>query len=326
MDRRRFLLTSLATVVDGPRVANAQGPRRIAFLCPGSCSNLPSVYFSGDQAFMKGLERAGAPGDANVHFDMAGAGIGYQRLPEMATELVRRKANVLVAFGNAAARAARRATSTVPVVMVGVADPVENGLIASLGRPGGNLTGLAVPHEQLVAKNIELLKELNPALSHVAIFWNPELEVPAPRRERIAAAVQRLTVQFEVVEVQTLQDLDKVFATPAVARAGALILPEYSVLLRKEIALFALKRRLPTAGGDRFFVQGGGFMSYGPDVVALYERAGTYTGKLLRGLKTQDMPVEEPSRYELVISKITAAALGLTIPPSLLARADQVIE
>jgi len=175
--------------------------------------------------------------------------------------------------------------------MVGVADPVETGLIASLGRPGGNVTRLAVPFEQLVAKHIELLKEINPALAHVAIFWNPELEVPAPRRERLEAAVRRLAVRFDVVEAQTAQDLAKAFSGPAVGRADALLLPEYSVLVRKEISLFALGRRLPTVGSDRFFVQGGGFMSYGPDPTFVAERAAAYTGKLLRGAKAQDMPV-----------------------------------
>jgi putative tryptophan/tyrosine transport system substrate-binding protein len=150
--------------------------------------------------------------------------------------------------------------------------------------------------------------------------------VPTPRRERLEAAVRTLTVRVEVIEAQTAQDLEKAFAGPAVQRADALLLPEYSVLIRREIGLFALKRRLPTVGGDRFFVHGGGFMSYGPDPTFVYERAAAYTGKLLRGVKAQDMPVEEPTRYELVISMVTARALGLTIPPSLLARADQVIE
>jgi putative tryptophan/tyrosine transport system substrate-binding protein len=173
VNRRRFLLTALATAAGVARVADALAPRRVAFLCPTSCSNLPATHFSGDLAFLRGLEQAGFPSGPALYFDMAGAGVGYKRLPEMAEQLVRRNADVIVAFGNAAARAARRATSTVPVVMVGVADPVETGLIASHGRPGGNLTGLAVPYEQLVAKHIELLKEINPTLAHVAIFWTP---------------------------------------------------------------------------------------------------------------------------------------------------------
>ena len=326
MDRRRFLLTSLAGALAGPAAAEAQQPSRIAFLCPRSCSALPNVTLAVDRAFMSGLTRAGVSGKGDLYFDMAGAGVGYERLSEMATQVTKRKADVIVAFGNAAARAARRATSTVAVVMVGVADPVEDGLIRSLGRPGGNLTGLATPYEQLVAKQIELLKEIYPSLTRVAIFWNPELEVPEKRRERIEVAVRGLAVQVHLVELRHAQDLEKAFATTPVGRADALLLPELPVLLRREIALFALQRRLPTVAGDREFVLGGGFMSYGPDPMDVYERAGVYTGRLLRGVKPHDLPVEEPTRFELVISRVTAKALGLTIPPSLLLRADQVIE
>jgi ABC-type uncharacterized transport system substrate-binding protein len=275
---------------------------------------------------MSGLTRAGFSGGGDLYFDMAGGGVGYERLSEMALQIGKRNPDVVIAFGNAAARAARRATSTVPVVMVGVADPVEDGLIRSLGRPGGNLTGVAIPYEQLVAKQIELLKEIQPALARVPIFWNPELEVLEKRRERIETAVRSLGVRLHLVEIRYAWDLERAFATTPVARAEALLLPEPAVLLRREIALLALQRRLPTVAGDRGFVEGGGLMSYGPDPVDVYERAASYTGKLLRGGRPHDLPVEEPSRFELVISRITAKALGLTIPPSLLARADQVIE
>jgi putative ABC transport system substrate-binding protein len=257
---------------------------------------------------------------------MAGAGVGYERLSEMASKIAKRKPDVVVVFGNAAARAARRTAGTVPVVMVGVADPVEDGLIRSLGRPGGNLTGLAIPYEQLVAKQIELLKTIQPALARVAIFWNPELEVLEMRRARIETAVRSLGVELHLAELRYAHDLERAFATAPVARAEALLLPELSVLLRREIALLALQRRLPTVAGDRWFVQGGGLMSYGPDPVDVYERAASYTGKLLRGGRPRDLPVEEPGRFELVISRITAKALGLTIPPSLLERADHIIE
>jgi putative ABC transport system substrate-binding protein len=202
MDRRRFLLTSLAGALAGPLAARAQQPRRIAFLCPISCSNLPHVVLAGDRAFMSGLTRAGFSGGGDLYFDMAG-GVGYERLSEMALQIGKRNPDVVIAFGNAAARAARRATSTVPVVMVGVADPVEDGLIRSLGRPGGNLTGVAIPYEQLVAKQIELLKEIQPALARVAIFWNPELEVLEKRRERIETVVRSLGVKLHLLESGT---------------------------------------------------------------------------------------------------------------------------
>jgi putative ABC transport system substrate-binding protein len=324
--RAALALAIVLALLAAPLAAGAQQPSRIAFLCPRSCSVLPNVTFAPDRAFMSGLGRAGVSDKGVLYFDMAGVGVGYERLSEMATQATKRKADVIVAFGNAAARAARRATSTVAVVMVGVADPVEDGLIRSLRRPGGNLTGLATPYEQLVAKQIELLKEIRPSLARVAIFWNPELEVPEKRRERIDVAVRGLAVQVHLVEVRHAQDLEKAFATTPVAHADALLLPELPVLLRKEIALFALQRRVPTVAGDSEFVRGGGFMSYGPDPMDVYERAGVYTGRLLRGLKPHDLPVEEPTRFELVISGVTAKALGLTIPQSLLLRANQVIQ
>ena len=191
IDRRRFLV-AVAGAVATPLAAGAQQPRRIAFLCPVSCSNLPNVVLPADHAFIRGLTRAGFSAGGDLYFDMAGGGVGYERLSEMAVKISKRNPDVVIAFGNAAARAARRATSTIPVVMVGVADPVEDGLIKSLGRPGSNLTGLAVPYEQLVAKQIELLKDLQPALARVAIFWNPELEALEKRRARIEAAVRSL--------------------------------------------------------------------------------------------------------------------------------------
>ena len=326
MERRTFLAMVSGGLLAAPLAAGAQQPRRIAFLCPISCSNLPSVTLAGDRAFMSGLTRAGLSGAGDLYFDMAGGGVGYERLAEVALQIAKRNPDVVIAFGNAAARAARRATSTVPVVMVGVADPVEEGLIRSLGRPGGNLTGLAIPYEQLVAKQIQLLKEIRPGLARIAIFWNPELEAFEKRRERMQTAVRNLGVELHLVEIRDARDLERAFATTPVARAEALVVPEQAVLLRRDISLLALQRRLPTVSGDRWFVQGGGLMSYGPDPADLYERAASYAGKLLRGSRPHDLPVEEPSRFELVISRITAKALGLTIPPSLLQRADQVIE
>jgi len=330
VERRTFMAMVAGGFLAAPLAAEAQSIRKVAFLCTTWCSSLPNLISTQDQAFMKALGQAGFPGGRNLDFDMAGANVvGYERLPDAVRRLVNRKPDVILAFGNAAARAARRATTSIPIVMVLVADPVEDGLVSSLSRPGGNMTGLAIPYEQLVAKLIQLVKEINPTVAHVAVIWTSELELAGPRLERVATAIRGLSVQLHPVEVHDSRDVEKAFATLTVARPDALLLPELSALsalLRKEITTFALKRRLPTIAADRLLVSSGGLMSYGPYLVDVYERAAIYTAKVLRGVQPTDLPVEEPTRFELIISGITAKALGLTIPPSLLARADEVIQ
>jgi putative ABC transport system substrate-binding protein len=289
VDRRRFLLTSLAGVLAAPLAAEGQQTKRIAFLCPTSCSNLPNPIRPEDQAFLRGL--AGSLDAQNVNFDMRGAGIGDARLSEMASRLVSRRVDVIVAVGNLAARAAREATGRVPIVMIDVADPVAEGLIASLGRPGGNVTGLAVPYAQLAAKQVELLREIRPG-----------------------------------------RDLEKAFASVSTARADALMILEHLASragwswARGEIAAFALTRRLQTIAASDEFVVAGGLMSYGPDPRDVYERAAGYAAKIMMGAKPSELPVEEPTRFVLTISRTTAKAIGFPIPPSLLLRADKVIE
>lgn len=328
MDRRTFLAGPAAALLAAPLAAGAQQVRKVAFLCPMSCSNLPHPVSASDKAFIMGLGRIGFPGGENVYFDMAGAGVGYDRLAEMATRLVSRKADVILAFGNAATRAARQATTTIPIVMVGVADPVEDGLIRSLAKPGRNVTGLAMPYEQLIAKHIELLREIRPALAQVAVVWNPGIERRRPNVAGVETALRGLGVRLHLVEARDARDLEKAFATVPTSRADALLVLSLWITprLRSEIALFALQRRLLSVASDRFFVEAGGLMSYGPDFVGLYERAAVYTGKLLQGAKPHDLPVEEPTRFELIVSSVTAKALGLTIPRSLLSLADEVIQ
>ncbi|HEV2054555.1 MAG TPA: ABC transporter substrate-binding protein [Methylomirabilota bacterium] len=328
MERRTFISGISFALLAVPLAAEAQAQARIAFLCVDSCSNLPNTNNAWDRAFLNGLEQAGYVLGPKLFLDMVGVGVGYDRLPEAATRLVRRKADVIVAFGSFAAGTAKRATKTVPIVMVNVADPVEEGLIASLGRPGGNVTGLATPFAQLDAKQLEFLKEVHPRLTRVAVLWNPAIGLHKQRLARLAVAARSLGVEVYPVEAATAQDLKKAFALIAQGRADGLLLFEHlmGVLGSGEISQFALQRRLPTVASDRRFLSAGGLMSYGPSLPGLYERAAVYVGKLLKGVKPSELPVEEPTRYELVVSQVTAKALGLTIPQSVLLRADEVIQ
>jgi len=326
--RREFIGTLAGGLLTAPLVAEAQSQARIAFLCVDSCSTLPNPVSAWDRAFLNGLKQAGYVLGPKLFLDMTGVGVGYDRLPEAATRLVHRKADVIVAFGGFAAGTAKRATKTVPIVMVNVADPVDEGLIASLGRPGGNVTGLATPFAQLVSKQLEFLKEVHPRLTRAAVLWNPAIGLHKQRLAHLDAAARSLGVEIYPVEAATARDLEKALALIARGRADGLLLLEHLMgpLGLGEISQFALQRRLPTAASDRRFVSAGGLMSYGPDPTGLYERAAVYVGKLLKGVKPSELPVEEPTRYELVVNQITAKALGLTIPQSLLLRADEVVQ
>lgn len=311
-----------------PLAAEAQQTKRIAFLCPTSCSNLPNPLSPADQAFLRGL--AGSVGAQNVSFDMTGAGSGDVRLSEMANRLVSRRVDVIVAVGNLAARAAREATGRIPIVMIDVADPVAEGLIASLGRPGGNVTGLAVPYAQLAAKHVELLREFRPSLTRVAMLWNPLIGAQKQRLAHIDAAVRPLGVQLLPVEAATARDLEKAFASVSTGKADGLMMLEHLASRAgwswREIVTFGLTRRLPTIAASGEFVVAGGLMSYGPDRREVYERAAGYAAKIMLGARPSDLPVEEPTRFVLTISRTTAKAIDAPIPPSLLLRADEVID
>jgi putative tryptophan/tyrosine transport system substrate-binding protein len=326
MERRTFL-AGAAALLATPLPAVAQQAGKVAFLCPGNCSTLPNPVMDWDRAFVAGFERAGYVFGRNASLDMSGAGVGYGRLSDGAKKLVQRKVDVIVAFGNEATRAARQATKSTPIVMVNVADAVDEGLVTSLGRPGGNVTGLSVPLGQLAAKNLELLKEINPRLARVAVLWSSTIELRQERFVRLERAAGSIGVQLSALRIATSRDLEKTFGSMGQERPDGLLLFEQLIgPVRPDIALFALRHRVVTAASDWFFARGGGLLSYGPHVPDLYERAALYVSKLLQGTRPSQLPVEEPTRFELVVNKATAHALGVTIPPSLLARADQVIE
>ena len=252
-------------------------------------------------------------------------------LTTLAAELVRLKVDVIVTSSTPAALAAKRATSTIPVVFTFVADPVGSGLVTSLARPGANITGLSTLASGLVAKRLTLLKETVTEVKRLAALWHPEIlgeRTMRGMRDETEAAARALTVQIQFVACRSAADLERAFATVRGARIGAcLILPSPQLFeVHPFIVKHAASNHLPVMYPWREAAEGGGLMSYATDFPAMYRRAATYVDRILKGAKPGDLPIEEPTKFELVINLKTAKALGLTIPPALLARADQVIE
>jgi putative tryptophan/tyrosine transport system substrate-binding protein len=251
----------------------------------------------------------------------------YEQLPHLATELVRLPVDVLVTISTPAAQAAKQATTTLPIVMMFVSDAVDEGLVASLAHPGGNLTGLSSAYDALIGKRLELLKETVPGLSRLAILHNPRFPGTTLAVGETQAVAQKLGVTPHVVEVQDPGALDHAFTAMTSAHAEALMVLADPLLLRYAggIANLAIRYQLPTMFEERSPVDAGGLMVYGVNWVEIVRRAATYVDKILKGAKPADLPVEQPTKFELVINLKTAQALGLTIPPTLLFQADEVI-
>ena len=289
-------------------------------------ANVPRLI----EAFHQGLRDLGYVEGRNVVIEYRDAEGKLERLPGLAAELVALKVDVIVAGGQPQALAAKQATRTVPIVFTAGPDPVASGLVTSLARPGGNVTGLSTLNRDLTSKRLEQLKQAVPKVSRVAVLWHPdERERPGKdfRKEaEIAAAAMGMRLQF--VEARGPADFERAFSEILMARAGALtVLPSSSFYTeRRRLVDLAAKNALPAMYPWRECVDAGGFMSYGPSVADLYRRAATYVDRILKGTKPGDLPVEQPTKFELVINIKAARALGLTIPPSVLARADEVME
>ena len=279
-------------------------------------------------AFQQGLRESGYVEGKNIFVEQRYAGGQFEKLPELAAELVRLKVDVLVVSGAPATHAAKQATSVIPLVMASVADPVGMGLVASLARPGGNITGLSDFNTGVVAKRLEFLREVVPSVSRVAALLNPANPSNPPQLRLTQAAAATLGVTLLAFEAQRADEIDRAFAAIKTERPGALLIIGDPLLgtYAKMIAELSTKSRLPAIHSTREFPDAGGLMSYGVDLVDLSRRAATYVDKILKGAKPADLPVEQPTKFELVINMKTANALGLTIPGSLLLRADQVIE
>jgi putative tryptophan/tyrosine transport system substrate-binding protein len=322
MDRRRFLLTALAGVIASARRAEAQQsgrPYRVGFLRNGAP---PGTFLDG---LRQGLRDAGYMEGQNIVIDFQLPATA-DRLPGAAAELVRRRVDVIVASGTPPVPAASRATSTIPIVFVASIDPVAAGVVISLARPGRNVTGFTGIHADVMGKRLELLREMVPRLSRVAVLGQAVNPGNAEYMRQADAAARAIGVAVQRLSVEHARDFERVVTA---ARDSQALIQLDDVLFtshRKQIVELAVKHQLPAMYGFREFVDAGGLMAYGPDWPDLYRRAGSYIDRILKGAKPGDLPVEQPTKFELVINLKTAKALGLTIPPSLLARADQVIE
>jgi len=321
MDRRRFLLTSLAGVVHAPLAAAQQAgsSSRIGFLRVGPP---PKTWIEG---FRQGLRELGYVEGRNIVIDFGLAEEAAQ-LPDMAAKLVRLKVDVLVASGTPSILPAKNATGTIPIVFVAAIDPVAAGVTASLARPGGNVTGVTAMHADLIAKRLGLLKELLPKLSRIAVLARAASPATAQYVKEAELAAQTLGVRLDVISVRDLGDLAT--ALSSIEGGSALVVADDAVFTahRTRITELALKNRLPSAYGFSDMVEAGGLMAYGPHYGDMYRRAAIQVDKILKGAKSAVLPIEQPVKFELVINLKTAKALGLMIPPSLLQRADQLIE
>ena len=327
MKRREFIL-AVGGAAAWPLAARAQQAGkvpRIGYLSP--VGRTGAVFR--DEAFQQGLRELGYVDGANIVIEYRFAEGKFDRLPALAAELVQLKVDVIVAVVTQASLAARNATKTIPIVMAGVSDPAGSGLIANLARPGGNVTGTSSQTSEVVGKSLEFLKEAVPGIGRVAGLWNPANAVfQAQMLKEAETAAAALKLQLKSFGARDADELDAAFAAILQERADALLVfaDPFIVLHQARVVDFALKRRLPAIYGIKEYAAAGGLMTYGPNMEGQFRRAASYVDRILKGAKPADLPVEQPTQFELVINLKTAKALGITIPTTLLGRADQVIE
>jgi putative tryptophan/tyrosine transport system substrate-binding protein len=331
MNRREAasaLLRGLVACGAAPFAANAQQAGRvyrIGYLSAPSRASVELVL----QAFLRKLRELGWIEGQNLVIEYRWADGKIERLPELAVELVRQKVDLIVAPAASAAVAAKKATSSIPIVMLFPIDPVEQGLVASLSRPGGNVTGTTLSTGGAIfGKQLQLLKETIPRAVRVAILWNPADASFAIQMQEVETAARSLGIRLQHVQARGPDEFEGAFAVMARERAEALLLGGSSTFLvhRTRIAELAVQGRLPTMNTFRELAEAGGLMSYGVNMVDFIGRSAVFVDKILKGAKPADLAVEQPTKFELVINLKTAKALGLTIPPSVLARADDLIQ
>jgi putative ABC transport system substrate-binding protein len=323
-----LILVLAVSVLLAPLAAEAQraGQKvpRIGYLDGASLAANPNI-----EAFRQGLRQFGYVEGQNIVIEWRSSEGREDRLPGLAAELVRLNVDVIVTGGSGATRPAKEVTTTIPIVMAQDSDPVESGFVMSLARPGGNITGLATLHPAVSAKRLEILKEMVPRLSRVALFGTSTWSGNAHGLRETELAAGALGIKLQYLDVVHPKDFETAFQGAAKGHAEAGVMLVWGPLLnarRKEVAELAVKRRLPMIYRAREHVQAGGLLAYGPNIPDLFQRAAIYVDKILKGAKPADLPVEQPTKFELVINMKTAKALGLMIPPSLLLRAHQVID
>jgi len=324
--RRAFIGTLAGGLLSAPLAAEGQKAGKVYKIGTLASGAVPSAEIA--RRLPDALRNLGWIEGKNVLFERRYAEDQLDRLPGLAAELVRLKVDVIVATGVPAQLAAKRATATIPIVMFASGDPVASGIVTSLARPGGNITGTSLMAPELGGKRLQLLKELLPGVSRVAVLWNAANPYPLLVFRETEGAARTLGIQLQSLEVRGPGDLDRALEAATRQRAGALITVEDPLTVghRVQIVDFAAKNRLPAMHGVREFVEAGGLMSYGAHLPDLQRRTAGYVDKILKGAKPADLPIEQPTKFELVINLKAAKALGLTIPPSLLQRADEIIQ
>jgi putative tryptophan/tyrosine transport system substrate-binding protein len=325
--RRREFITLVGCAAAGwplgARAQQAGKTYKIGYLSAGSFERAPALV-----AFLDALRELGWIEGKTFVFERRYAENRPERLPELAAELVQLNVDVIVGVATLAPLAAKRATTTIPIIMTNAGDPLGTGLVDSLARPGGNVTGMSLMAPDIAGKRLELLKELLPRLARVAVLWNAANPYSALVFKQVQAASGTLGIEIQSLEVRQPDDFDGAFETVRRQHPDAMMTFEDPLTFnhRNRIEDFAVGQQLPSLSGMREFVAAGGLISYGANQADLFHRAAGYVDKILKGAKPADLPVQQPSKFEVVINLKTARALGITIPPSLLVRADEVIE
>jgi ABC-type uncharacterized transport system substrate-binding protein len=325
--RRREFITLLAGAASWPLGARAQQPGKVWRI--GMLDTTPEALNAANiDAFLQAMRQLGYTRGQNLIIDYRSPDGRIERFPELAAEMVRLNVDLIVTRGTPTVLAVKNATTTIPIVMAASGEPVGTGIVASLARPGGNVTGLSAFVTDLVAKRVELLREVIPRLARIALLDNMGNRSVPPQWEALKTAARSLGIESQLLDVRKPEDIGRAFEAAKTWRADALAVGNDSVVIasRRQIAELAVKHRLPGVYATREFVDSGGLLSYAAHYPDLYRRAATYVDKIFKGAKPADLPIEQPTRLELVINLKTAKAIDLEIPPIVLARADEVIE
>ena len=329
MNTRRKIIFAMGAGALAPLASFAQAPGkvwRVGFLSQRHVDFVDADFIYGP--FVQGLRELGYVEGKNLVIDWRSAEGKSDRLPELAAELVQLKLDVLAVAGTPASLAAQKATATIPIVLIAVADPVDSGLVKSLARPGGNSTGLSIMSVELAPKRLEMLRSMAPKVTRVAVLVNPSNPSNSLVLKNVQAAGQTLGVKIFAVEASTPQEIATAFSEIARQKAGALMVTQEALFTQQknQIVELAAKQRLPSISAFGEYVEAGGLMSYGQNLRDTFKRAATYVDKIFKGVKVSELPVEQPMRFEMVLNMKTAKALGLKVPQAILIQATKVIE